>query len=172
MARLIYALRKPFNDLYHVYTDLDFWDARRILKGLAIVKRNFGKQPPGDKFPTQIVLEHPTSMAITEIEKRVKRAISSPPRHVVVSEMLDRGRFEFDPSRYYPSRWSPSQIVHFTTRRLPIHIPPLSTPYMTVRVTYEEGKVIVERIHRPFKYDPKITTKGEALRRLRVPLCF
>ncbi len=172
MARIVYALRKPSKDVYHVYTDLDFWDARKILRGLAIVKRNFGKQPPGDKFPTQIVLNEPSPKAISEIEKRVRKAIPSPPRHIVVGEILDTGRFEFDPLRFYPSRWPSSLIIHFTHRRLPIHIPPISTPHMTVKVSYREGKVIIERVHRPFKYDPKITTKEEALRRLRVPLCF
>ncbi len=172
VATIIYSLKKPTKNLYHIFTDLDFWDARRILRDLALVKRNFGTQPPGDRFPTQIIAKYPNPKTIAKIEKRVKRAIPSPPRHIVVPEILDKGRFEFDPSRYFPSRWSASRILYFTKRRLPIFLPPISTPHMTVEVSIRGGKVIIERVPRPFKYDPVIRTKKEALKRLRVPLCF
>ena len=55
MARIIYLHPRQSNYDYHIFTDLDFWDARRILKDLVTVKRIFGEWPPGDEFPTQIV---------------------------------------------------------------------------------------------------------------------
>ena len=72
MARIIYDLASKGKGLYHIYTDLDFWDARGLLKDLAKVKRNFGDSPPGDKYPTQVVVEDMSHRVKGEIEKRLK----------------------------------------------------------------------------------------------------
>ena len=83
MARIIHDLKAWGEGRYRLYTDLDFWDTRKILKGLAKVRRNFGRTPPGDQFPTQVVVEEASSHLRREIETRLLRAISSPPRHLI-----------------------------------------------------------------------------------------
>ncbi|MBW1981837.1 MAG: hypothetical protein JRJ12_11510, partial [Deltaproteobacteria bacterium] len=119
MARIIYNLESYSKGFYHIYTDLDFWDARKILKGLANVKRNFGQSPSGDEYPTQVIVEDLSPARKKEIERRLKRAIASPPRHLIVQEIIFSGKFEFDWTRYYPSRWSPARALFFTRKRLP-----------------------------------------------------
>lgn len=172
MARIIHCHPSQTLYEYHIFTDLDFWDARKILRRLARVKRNFGPHPPGDEFPTQVVGSALGRSHIARIERRLKRAIASPPRHVIVREVLSQGHFEFDPLRFYPARWSRSRMVHFTLKRLPLHEGPLNTPYRTVRVSWNHGKIRVERIPRKEKYDPVIRTREEQMRRKRVPSCF
>jgi hypothetical protein len=157
---------------FHLFTDLDFWDARRILKGLAVVKRNFGPDPSGNEFPTQVVADGLTRKSKAKIEKRLKRAIVSPPRHVIVDTIIEKGCFEFDPLDYYPSRWPPQRMYHFTYHRLPLDSPFFNSPFKTVRVSWADGKIRIERIQREKKFDPVVGSREEALRRLRIPSCF
>jgi hypothetical protein len=172
MARIIYCHPTQTKYDYHIYTDLDFWDTRRILKDLAVVKRNFRRDPSGDEFPAQVV---GTDLGFSRREKiagRLGKAVVSPPRHIIVSSMLDHGFFEFDPYRYYPDRWSPSRMIRFTYHRLPLEQSALNTPYRAIRLSWVGGKIRVERIQRAEKYDPTIRDKKEARRRLIVPTCF
>jgi hypothetical protein len=172
MARIVHCHPSQTEYDYHIYTDLDFWDARKILSDLAVVRRNFGEQPPGDEFPTQVVgtgLSRPTR---ARIEKRLGRAIPSPPRHVLVRSVLMNEFYEFDPTLFYPARWTPSRMLHFTIRRLPLEQSGLSSPFRTVRLQWVEGKIRIERVPRDVKYDPPITSRKEALRRRNVPSCF
>ena len=172
MTRIIYSHPAKTRYDYHIYTDLDFWDAFRILKGLADVRRNFGQEPPGDEFPTQVSGSNLNASVRGMIERRLRRAVVSPPRHVVVQAIIQEGRFEFDPGRYYPERWTRSQMLHFSLRRLPVEQPPLSTPHKTVRLSWVEEKIRIERVQRKAKYDPVISTRQEARRRRFVPSCF
>ncbi len=172
MARIIYCHPRKTKYDYHIYTDLDFWDTRRIIRDLATVRRNFGNEPPGDEFPTQVVADGISRKRIGEIEKRIRRAIVSPPRHVIVRTMLFDKVFEFDPGRYYPGHWSPEKILRFTYLRLPLEQSALCSPYKTVRLSFHDGKVRVERVQREKKYDPVIRTEKDARRRLNVPSCF
>jgi len=157
---------------FHVFTDLDFWDARRVFKDLASVRRNFGKEPPGDEFPTQLVCEDSTRSTRARIEKRLKKALVSPPRHVIVDAILKDGFFEFDPLHYYPGHWSREKMLRFTIHRLPLDNAALNSPYRTVHVTCWNGKIRVERVKREEKYDPVIRTREEALKRMKIPGCF
>ncbi len=103
MAHIIHCHPTQTAYEYHIYTDLDFWDARKILKELAVVKRNFGQEPSGDEYPTQVVGNDLPRSVRAEIEKRLRKAIVSPPRHVIVRSILSERFFEFDPSVYYPA---------------------------------------------------------------------
>ncbi len=172
MARIIHSLPARTHNDYHIYTDLDFWDARRILKDLVQVKRNFGNDPAGDEFPTQVTASGLSLAVRILIEKRLKRAVASPPRHVIVDGMLAQGSFEFDPLRYYPKRWSWSRMMHFTYHRLPLRQGALETPYKKVRLSRVKGRIRVERVRRKEKYDPVIKDRQEAGRRRFVPSCF
>ena len=172
MARIIHCHPARTAYDYHVFTDLDFWDARRIIKNLAVVKRNFGEDPPGDEFPTQIVADDLSRLDKAKIEKRLKKAIISPPRHLVVKEILIKEHFDFDPLDYYPRRWSREKMRRFTIHRLPLDNATLNSPYRTVKVTWTDGKIRVERIRRDEKLDPVIRSKEDSLRRMRVPGCF
>ena len=172
MARIIYRHPSRTEDGYHVYTDLDFWDARRILRDIAVVKRNIDDAPPGDEYPTRVLAKTLNPSSKREIEKRLKKAIVSPPRHVIVRAMFANGSFEFDPSKYYPERWSQSRMLHFTYHRLPLQQPALRTTYQTVQLVWSKGKIRVERVQRKEKYDPVVRNKKDAKRRLRVPSCF
>lgn len=172
MARIIYSHPKQTRYQYHIYTDLDFWDARRLLKDLTTVRRNFGHTPSGDEFPTQIVGNDLSAWAIKTIEKRIKKAVTSPPRHVVVRAMVYDGRFEFDRSKYYPQRWSAEQVLHFTYHRLPLQQGALCNPYHTVKLSMAGNLVCVERVRRTQKFDPIIKTPQQAMAHLAVPSCF
>ena len=172
MTRIIYSHPTKTRYDYHIYTDLDFWDAFRILKGLAEARRNFGLEPPGDEFPTQVGGLNLSASARNKIERRLSKAVVSPPRHVIVRAMVQDGRFEFDPSRYYPERWTRSQMLHFTLCRLPLEQASLNTPHKRVRLSWVDGKIRVERVQRRAKYDPVIGTRQEARRRRFVPSCF
>lgn len=172
MARIIHCHPGRTRYGYHIFTDLDFWDARRVIGDLAVVKRNFSDEPHGDEFPTQIVAEKISPAARSGIERRLKKALVAPPRHVIVDGILKDGFFEFDPLRYYPRRWTREKMFHFTIHRLPLDNAVLNSPHRTVKVTWREGKIRVERIRREEKYDPVIRTKEEALRRMKVPGCF
>jgi hypothetical protein len=172
MARIIHCHPSRTRYDYHIYTDLDFWDARRILKDLALVKRNFGADPSGDDFPAQVVGLGLLPSDTRKIEKRLKKAVASPPRHVIVRSMLSEGAFEFDPFQYYPARWTPSRMLYFTFHRLPLEQAALSTAYQTVSLGWVQNKIRVERVQRKEKYDPVIRSKEEATRRLMVPACF
>ena len=167
MARIIYG-----HPTGVWFTDLDFWDARRILGDVAVVKRNFGQRPPGSEFPTQVAASDLTPRDKHMVEKRLRRAITSPARHVVVEIMLRDGVFEFDPRDYYPERWPPKRMMHFTRYRMPLNQPALCSPYRTVRVFWHGPKIRVERVQRPAKHDPAIQDLHDARRRLRVPSCF
>jgi len=172
MAKIIHCHPSKATNDYHIYTDLDFWDARLILKGLATVKRNFSNDPPGDEYPTQVVGDDVSRFSKAMIEKRLKKAIVSPPRHVLVDGILKEGHFEFDPLHYYPKRWSKERMFKFTYRRLPLNSAILNSPYRTVRVCWRDEKIHIERIPREKKYDPVIETKQQSLRRRNVPSCF
>jgi hypothetical protein len=172
MAKILHCHPSRTAYEFHLLTDLDFWDARRILKELAVVKRNFGKDPPGNEFPTQIVASGLTRTLKGKIESRLKRAIVSPPRHVIVDAIIEKGYFEFDPLDYYPHRWTRQRMYHFTYHRLPLDSAFFNSPFKTVRVSWTEGKIRIERVQREKKYDPVIGSREEALRRLRVPSCF
>lgn len=172
MARIIHCHPGRTTYYFHAFTDLDFWDARRILKDLAVVKRNFGKDPPSQEFPTQVVTEDATRSTRSKIEKRLKKALISPPRHVVVDTVLQHGFFEFDPLDYYPEHWSKEKMYRFTLRRMPLDNAALNSPYRTVHVTWQDGKIKVERVKREKKYDPVIRTKEDALKRMKIPGCF
>lgn len=172
MARIVYCHPSQSKYEYHVYTDLDFWDARRIIGNLAAVRRNFGEQPPGDEFPTQVVGDGLDRSGTKEIEKRLKKAITSPPRHVIVRSMVMDGCFEFDPLKYYPARWSHGQMLRFTTYRLPLEQSALCNPHQTVEIFWKEGLIRVHRIQRDAKHDPVIRTMEEAKERFQVPSCF
>jgi hypothetical protein len=172
MARIIYCHPGRTKYDYHIYTDLDFWDARRVLRSLATVRRNFGDCPPGDEFPTQVVGLDMDSRVSREIEKRLARAITSPPRHVVVRSMMFNGYFEFDPLKYYPKHWPESLIMHFTYARLPLAQSQLSNAYQTIKVTLADGNMRVERVQREKKYDPIIKDIKAARRHALVPSCF
>jgi hypothetical protein len=172
MVRIIYCHPRQTRHDYHIFVDLDFWDARRLLKDLAVVKRNFGKHPDGDEFPTQIVADSISRSVIAEIEKRLRKAIISPPRHVIVRSMILNGHFEFDPLRYYPARWSKNLMMHFTYHRLPLQQSALSTPFQTVRLSWVENRIRVDKIQREEMIDPVIRTPRQARERLAVPSCF
>ena len=172
MARIIYDHPRHGGFGYHIYTDLDFWDARRILKDLVAVRRNFGESPSGRLFPTHVALEAVDPETARTIEHRLGKAVASPPRHVVVEEVLERGRFEFDPRAYCPARWSRSRMLRFSAHRLPIHQPPLATPHHEVRLSWSGERVLAERIRRERKHDPVISDAREARRRRFAPSCF
>lgn len=172
MARIVYCHPGLTRHQYHVYTNLDFWDTRRLLRGLAEVRRNFGKYVNGDEFPSQVISDEMKRSSLREIEKRLRRAIPSPPRHVVVRSMVVDGFFEFDPLKYYPDHWSRSQMIRFTYCRLPLQQSALSNPYQTVVLSWVGENVRVERVQRDRKYDPVTRTSKEAEHNLRVPSCF
>lgn len=74
MAKILRAHPRLKRDYeYHVFTNLDFWDARPILSGLATVQRNFGQDPPGDLFPTQVVMRTMHTPTLRVIEKRLQK---------------------------------------------------------------------------------------------------
>jgi hypothetical protein len=172
MAHIVHCHPTQTTYEYHIYTDLDFWDARKILKGLALVKRNFGQEPSGDEYPTQVVGDDLSRLLRAEIEKRLRKAVVSPPRHVIVRSILSEGFFEFDPFHYYPVRWSPSRVLHFTYNRLPLDQPSLNSAFKTIRLSWVGKNLRVEQIQRAVKHDPVIASKKEAVRRQRVPGCF
>ncbi len=172
MARIVYCHPQLTKYAYHIFTDLDFWDARRILKDLAEVRRNFASHMDGDLFPTQIILESADKRIITLIEARLKRAVISPPRHVVVRSMVSEGHFEFDPSKYYPSRWSREKMIHFTLHRLPLKQSSLCNQYQTIRLVWTDGKIRVEKVQREQKLQPLIRSQKESDELLHVPSCF
>jgi hypothetical protein len=172
MARIIYCHPSQSKYDYHIFTDLDFWDTRRLVKDLVTIRRNFGEWPPGDEFPTQIVASDLPRKVIKEVERRLARAIVSPPRHVIVRSMIFQGFFEFDPSAYYPSRWSDNLKLHFTYRRLPLDQAVLSNSYQTVRLSWVNGMLRVERVQRSEKRDSIIRTAGDAQRYAHKPSCF
>jgi len=145
MARIIHDLKAWGEGRYRLYTDLDFWDTRKILKGLAKVRRNFGRTPPGDQFPTQVVVEEASSHLRREIEARLLRAISSPPRHLIVQSIVLSGRFSFEWRKYYPARWSPSRALFFTKRRLPLNQPVISSRYKWVEVSVVGDMIVIEQ---------------------------
>ena len=172
VARIVYGHPRRGGFGYHIYTDLDFWDARRILKDLVAVRRNFGESPSGRLFPTHVALEAVDPVTARIIEHRLVKALASPPRHVVVEEFLERGRFECDPLAYCPARWSRSRMLRFFAHRLPIHQPPLATPHHEVRLVWAGERILAERIRRKRKYDPVISDAREARRRRFAPSCF
>ena len=173
MARIIHCHPARTKYGYHIYTDLDFWDTRKILRDIASVRRNFSNDPPGDIFPTQVVANNINRATIKVIEKRLKKAVPSPPRHVIVHAMLFDGFFEFDPTTYYPSHWSRSRMMRFTYQRLPLEQSALCSPYKTIRISWtKEGKIRIERVQRKEKYDPIIRTKKDVIRYRFGPSCF
>jgi hypothetical protein len=172
MARIVYRHPRLSKFDYHILTDLDFWDARRLLKDLVTVKRNFGEWPPGDEFPTQVVAEGISRKVIKEVERRLSQAIVSPPRHVIVRSIMMQGFFEFDPAFYYPLRWSQSRMLHFTYKRLPLEQGLLNNLYQTIELTVVDGRIRVGRVQRAQKFDPVIRTAQDARRRTQVPSCF
>lgn len=175
MARVIYAHPAKRGYPLHVFTDLDFWDARKIFRDkldLLSVRRNFGKDPDGDLYPTQIVSEERSARLRGLVEKRLRKAIVAPPRHVVVREMILNGYFRFRPYDYFPERWSKSLIERVVWFRLPLEQSALCTPYYTVELVWEGEEIIVRRVHREKKYDPVIRTREEARKYRIIPSSF
>jgi len=172
MARIVHCHPGRTSYAYHVFTDLDFWDARKIVGDLASVRRNFSQEPPGREFPTQVVSEDISRSKKTKLENRIKKALVSPPRHLVVEGLLNDGFFEFDPLDYYPGRWNRKRMMHFTMHRLPLDNAALNSPYQTVVVEWKGEKIRVEKAKRKEKCDPVIRTKEESRKRLKVPACF
>lgn len=172
MARILYCHPSQTKHGYHIFTDLDFWDVRRILDGLATVRRNFGQQPPGDEFPTQVIGERSDKATARVIEKRLAKAVVSPPRHVIVRSMVMDGCFEFDPLAYYPARWSRQLMLKFTFRRLPLEQSSLCNPHQVVEILWSEGRIRIHRVQRDERLYTLIRTQEEAEQRLRVPSCF
>lgn len=171
MARIIYDLTSRGKGWYHIYTDLDFWDARGILKGLAKVKRNFGSSPPGDLYPAQVVVEDLSQKTKAAIEERLRRAIPSPPRHLIVQAIIFSGKFEFDRRKYYPDRWSPAKVLFFTRNRLPMNQPVINSPYKWVDLSIEGNIVTIQQQQglRPAGMEPKRKKGGSAT---YGPSCF
>ncbi len=175
MARIIRAHPHKRGYLYHIFTDLDFWDTRKILKDLLdviSVRRNFGKDPDGDIFPTQVVSNDITDFEKRIIERRLKKAIVAPPRHVVVRTIMFDGRFEFKPYEYYPAHWDKKRIEHFTWKRLPIEQTVLCSPYHTVKFEWKNEVLIVRKIPREKKHDPIIVTLSDARKDRIIPSGF
>ncbi|MEJ5366653.1 MAG: hypothetical protein WHS86_16280 [Desulfosoma sp.] len=172
MARIVYCHPAKTKYAVHLYTDLDFWDARKILGDLALVKRNFGESPPGDEFPTQVVREEASARILFLIKRRLHKAVPSPPRHVVVRSLLMDGYFEFDPSAYFPARWSQSLVERFLSFRLPVEHGVLNSPYNTYRLEWRGGLIRVIPEKRTEKHDPVIHTRRQARKHLIVPTCF
>ncbi len=170
MARIVYGHPGAGGSRWHLFTNLDFWDARRILLDLAEVRRNFGDEPPGHSYPTRVIARRGSDLR--SIEHRLRKAVASPPRHVVVEEVLHGGCFEFDPLDYYPARWSPSRMLRFSSFRLPVHQPPLETPHHEVKLTWSHRRIRAERVRRTRKHDPPIVSREEARRRRFVSSCF
>jgi hypothetical protein len=142
------------------------------LKDIAVVKRSFDEAPSGDEYPTRVLSADSKPSFKREIERRLRKAIASPPRHVIVRSMLADGSFEFDPFKYYPKRWPRYRMLHFTYHRLPLQQPALSTTYQTVQLRWLNEKIRIERIQRKEKYDPIIRNRKDAKQRLMVPSCF
>lgn len=177
MARIVYCHPRQTHYKYHIYTDLDFWDTRRLLKDFvaeqrATVKRNFGKFLDGDEFPTQVVADDLSHMAVNDIETRLGKAIISPPRHVIVRSMVYDGNFQFDPFLYYPRHWHPDQMLRFTYARLPLQQSALCTQYKTVNVFWSGKQIRVEQVLREEQYNPVIRTLKEHRDHFIVPSCF
>lgn len=175
MAKIVYAHPSLRGYPYHLFTDLDFWDARKILRDLfsvLSVRRNFGSMPPGDEFPTQIVIEIPSKNIMAKVESRLKKAIVSPPRHVIVRHIIFDGYFGFNPYHYYPSHWSRARIEHFTWKRLPIEQTALCNPYQTVILEWSGELLIIKKVRRSEKYDPKITTEEDERKWRFIPSSF
>jgi len=145
MARIIHDLKAWGEGRYRLYTDLDFWDARKILRMLAAVRRNFGESPPGDQYPTQLMVDAPSPQLRREIEKRLLRAIPSPPRHLIVQAITLSGKFSFPWRRYYPARWSPSRALFFTRKRLPLNQPVIRSRYKWVELTIVGETIVIEQ---------------------------
>jgi hypothetical protein len=145
VARIVYNLTSWGEGWYHIYTDLDFWDARAILRDLAKVKRNFGDSPPGDQYPTQVVVEDLSLRVKGEIEKRIRRSIPSPPRHLIVQSIIYSGKFEFDRRDYYPGRWSPTKALSFTRKRLPMNQPVISSTYKWVELSIRGNIITIQQ---------------------------
>ena len=171
MARIIYDLHSKGKGLYHIYTDLDFWDARAVLKGLAKVKRNFGNSPPGDRYPTQVVVEDLGQRVKREIEKRLKRAIPSPPRHLIVQSVIFSGKFEFDRRQYYPDRWSAGRVIFFTRKRLPMNQPVINSAYKWVELSIKDNIVTIQQ-HQGVRPKETQTSKKEGKQEAYGPSCF
>jgi len=172
VARILHCHPQLGKAPYHVFTDLDFWDARRILIDLATVKRNFAGGPPGDRYPTQILAHTAHRSTVEAIEYRISRAVPSPPRHVVVEEVLQHGYYVFDPAMYFPGHWTKSRVIHFCGFRLPVHQPPLDTPFREVDLSWDGQMIRLERVRRKHKHDPVISDPREARRRRFAPSCF
>jgi hypothetical protein len=145
MARIIHDLKAWGEGRYRLYTDLDFWDARKILRNLATARRNFGESPSGDQYPTQVMVDDPSPQVRREVEKRLLRAIPSPPRHVIVQSIVLSGRFSFPWRRYYPARWSPSRALFFTRNRLPLNQPVISSRYRWVELAMVGETIVIEQ---------------------------
>lgn len=172
MARIVYCHPSLTKHAHHIFTDLDFWDTRKLVGGLATVKRNFASKMSGDDYPTQVVGDTLSPAAIRTIERRIKQAIASPARHVIVRSMITDGYFEFDPLRFYPERWSRSRMLYFTNLRLPHTQGVVSNPYQVARVYWVGDRIRVDRVQRAEKFDPVIRNAREARRSFVVPTCF
>ena len=172
MARIIYAHPGRSEYDYRIYTDLDFWDARRTLMDLALVKRNYGNDPSGDDFPTQVVGKDLSRSVKQMITYRLEKAIASPPRHMIMEAIINDGFFEFEPSKYYPVRWPLARILFFTFNRLPLDQSFLNSPHKMPRITYGDGKIRVFVVQRDEKYDPVIDDLKTSRRRRFAPSCF
>jgi len=127
MAQIIYKQPSRDKHAFHVFTNLDFWDARKVLRGLAVVRRNFGEDPPGWRYPTQVVAEGAGRTSVRAIERRLHRAVPSPPRHVVVEEMLNQPPLE-TPHFEVTLQWDGDRIRADRVRRTEKYDPVIQTP--------------------------------------------
>jgi hypothetical protein len=104
-----------------------------------------------------------------EIEKRLKRAVASPPRHLIVQSIIFSGKFEFDRRKYYPDRWSAARVLFFTRKRLPVNQPVINSRYKWVDLSIENNTVtIVQRQGVP----PEGTEISEKKSSTYGPACF
>ena len=139
---------------------------------LALVKRNYGDEPSGDDFPTQIVGKDLSRSVKQKITYRLEKAIASPPRHIIVRAIMNDGFFEFVPAKYFPDRWPLARIFFFTFNRLPLEQSKLNSPYKMPRVSYSGGRIKVFSVQRDEKYDPVIDNIKASRRRRFIPSCF
>ncbi len=172
MARIIFCHPSRTKYAYHIFTDLDFWDARKILMDLALVKRNFGAEPSGDEFPTQVVGTDIDRTVAATIKKRLDKAIVSPPRHVIVRSLVFDEVFEFDPGKYYPEKWSRDRMMQFTMRRLPVEQSVVSNAHQEPMLSWVGDRIRIERVQRSQRVDDVVRTVRESRRAFEVPSCF
>jgi hypothetical protein len=92
-----------------------------------------------------VVVEDMSQKVKAEIEKRLKCAIPSPPRHLIVQAIIFSGKFEFDWRQYYPERWSTDRVLFFTRKRLPMNQPVINSAYKWVQLSISDNIVTIQQ---------------------------